>query len=134
MKALLSKALSRKKGLQPSAELLRVAFPLSSVYVSIPAISYLQSMLISRSYSSVSKDTEPRIEMDKSNLVIDPSKLFLHISPSGDFWIASEIFAAKHLPEGYVKSIRIPENFEEETLNALSLADIVKMYDTGKLL
>ena len=40
--------------------------------------------------------------------------LYLHISPSGDWWTGPEIFAAKHLQPDYVKSIPLPSNFDPE--------------------
>jgi hypothetical protein len=59
--------------------------------------------------------------------------MFLHISPSGDWWIAQELFAAKHLQDGYVRSIRLPEGFDDETIQKYSLNEVMKMYDSGKL-
>lgn len=39
---------------------------------------------------------------------------YLHISPDGDYWVGTSIFAAKHLQPDYVKSILIPEEFDPE--------------------
>ncbi len=66
-------------------------------------------------------------------MIIDPEILFLHISPGGDFWVAPQLFAAKHLPDGYVRSIRLPDFYDDEAIQKLSLNDIMKMYDSGKL-
>ena len=65
---------------------------------------------------------------------------FLHISPSGDTWIGDEIFAAKHLQTGYLRSIHISveEDVElEERIevwcNGLSVAELQGIYDSGKV-
>mmetsp|Transcript_41436 Transcript_41436/g.70953 ORF Transcript_41436/g.70953 Transcript_41436/m.70953 type:complete len:171 (+) Transcript_41436:45-557(+) len=39
-------------------------------------------------------------------------KMFFHVSPSGDWWTGTSIFAAKHLQPDYVRSIPIPPGFE----------------------
>jgi hypothetical protein len=38
---------------------------------------------------------------------VGDNDLYLHVGPSGDFWTGSAMFAAKHLPPDYVKSIRL---------------------------
>lgn len=43
----------------------------------------------------------------------NPTLLYLHIGPSGDCWVGHSIFAAKHNPPGYVKSIPLMKLFEE---------------------
>ena len=40
----------------------------------------------------------------------DKHPLFLHVGPSGDCWTGPSIFAAKHLPPDYVKSIPLDES------------------------
>ena len=62
-------------------------------------------------------------------------KLYLHIAPCGDWWLGSEIYAAKHLPSGYVRSIRLPDDFDEDdhVLDILPELKIMAMYDTGTL-
>mmetsp|Transcript_20676 Transcript_20676/g.20013 ORF Transcript_20676/g.20013 Transcript_20676/m.20013 type:complete len:146 (-) Transcript_20676:786-1223(-) len=62
-------------------------------------------------------------------------EMFLHIAPCGDYWLGQEIYAAKHLPSGYVRSIKLPDNFDEndDLLNSLPEDKFVAMYDTGAL-
>jgi cytochrome-b5 reductase len=56
---------------------------------------------------------------------------FLHLAPSGDFWVGSAIYAAKHNPSDYVRSLPlpigqiIPEDCPHEAL--------VKMYDSKEV-
>jgi hypothetical protein len=47
-------------------------------------------------------------------------KCYLHIGPSGDVWIGQEIFAAKHLQPGYVKSIMLPSAFNDQEDSSFS--------------
>ena len=66
----------------------------------------------------------------------DDKHLHIHISPCGDWWLGAEIYAAKHLPSGYVRSIKLPDNFDEEDshlLDELPASDFSQMYDTGIL-
>ena len=64
-----------------------------------------------------------------SNARAEPQ--FLHLAPSGDFWVGSAIYAAKHNPSDYVRSLPlpigqiIPEDCPHEAL--------VKMYDTKQV-
>ncbi|KAL9181726.1 hypothetical protein ACHAXT_012069 [Thalassiosira profunda] len=39
-------------------------------------------------------------------------KMYMHVSPSGDWWTGSAIFAAKHLQPDYVKSVPLPDGFD----------------------
>jgi len=64
---------------------------------------------------------------------------YLHIAPDGDWWIGSEIFAAKHLQPDYVRSFILHENVNidnwlqnigEETEQTKVLQ---KIYDDQKL-
>ena len=41
-----------------------------------------------------------------SNARAEPQ--FLHLAPSGDFWVGSAIYAAKHNPSDYVRSLPLP--------------------------
>ena len=63
--------------------------------------------------------------------------VFLHIAPCGDHWTGSAIYAAKHNPSGYVKSLPLPPTTDfaafEETLSALSDPSLQEIYDTGCL-
>ncbi|ETV75470.1 hypothetical protein H257_10307 [Aphanomyces astaci] len=61
------------------------------------------------------------------------TQLFLHISPCGDWWTGSNMYAAKHLSSDYVKSIALPDGFDEVTLETLPNASLQRMYDTGVL-
>ncbi|KAJ1450848.1 hypothetical protein M885DRAFT_531275 [Pelagophyceae sp. CCMP2097] len=61
----------------------------------------------------------------------DDAALFLHISPSGDWWVAPGIYAAKHNPSGYVKSIPIPPGFQCALDD--DFHDLHNVYDSGKL-
>ena len=64
-----------------------------------------------------------------SNARAEPQ--FLHLAPSGDFWVGSAIYAAKHNPSDYVRSLPlpigqiIPEDCPHEAL--------VKMYDSKEV-
>lgn len=61
--------------------------------------------------------------------------LSLHISPCGDWWLGTEIYAAKHNPSGYVRSIKLPDDFSEHdhSLDSLPESTFLAMYDTGFL-
>jgi hypothetical protein len=61
--------------------------------------------------------------------------LSLHISPCGDWWLGTEIYAAKHNPSGYVRSIKLPDGFDEHdhSLDGLPESMFKAMYDTGFL-
>lgn len=57
---------------------------------------------------------------------------FLHIAPSGDWWQGPAIYAAKHNPSNYVKSLEIPEghtvdldDVEEKQLHAMYDDEII---------
>lgn len=62
---------------------------------------------------------------------------FIHISPSGDYWIAEKIYAAKHNTSGYIRSISLQNNIKEEIIeekfSSLTLKEIYEIYDTGEL-
>ena len=53
-----------------------------------------------------------------------PSKVYLHIGPSGDCWTGASLFAAKHLQPDYVKSIELPANIETEEIEQILEHDI----------
>ena len=53
-------------------------------------------------------------EQKNDTKVKQQSSIYLHISPCGDFWIGSRIFAAKHLQPDYVKSIPVPGTFDPD--------------------
>jgi hypothetical protein len=65
----------------------------------------------------------------------DDNILSVHISPDGDWWLGTEIYAAKHNPSNYVRSIKLPANFEEDNnlLGSLPESSFTLMYDTGLL-
>jgi len=42
--------------------------------------------------------------------------MYLHVGPSGDFWTAGELFAAKHLQPDYVKSVKLDESIDQSLL------------------
>jgi hypothetical protein len=46
----------------------------------------------------------------------DGDKVYLHVGPAGDCWTGDNIFAAKHLPPDYVKSIHLPDDLSTEIL------------------
>ena len=60
----------------------------------------------------------------------------IHISPCGDWWLGAEIYAAKHLPSGYVRSIKLPDDFDEDNhlLDKLPASAFLQMYDSGVLI
>ena len=59
------------------------------------------------------------------------NELSLHISPCGDWWLGTEIYAAKHNPSGYVRSIKLPEGFDEHdhSLDSLPESKFLAMRD-----
>ena len=64
-----------------------------------------------------------------SNARAEPQ--FLHLAPSGDFWIGSKIYAAKHNPSDYVRSLPLPIG---QTIPDDCPHDaLVKMYDTKEV-
>lgn len=65
----------------------------------------------------------------------DDNILSVHISPDGDWWLGTEIYAAKHNPSNYVRSIKLPANFDEDDnlLGSLPESSFTIMYDTGLL-
>ncbi|KAF0682913.1 Aste57867_25001 [Aphanomyces stellatus] len=62
-----------------------------------------------------------------------PPTIFLHISPCGDWWTGGSMYAAKHLPSDYVKSLPLPVDFDESTLEDLPSLAFTRMYDSGML-
>jgi hypothetical protein len=42
--------------------------------------------------------------------------MFLHVGPSGDSWIGTSIYAAKHLQPDYAKSIQIPQGIFNDAI------------------
>mmetsp|Transcript_22087 Transcript_22087/g.50116 ORF Transcript_22087/g.50116 Transcript_22087/m.50116 type:complete len:121 (+) Transcript_22087:121-483(+) len=65
---------------------------------------------------------------------------YFHIAPSGDWWTGPSIFAAKHLQSDYVKSIKVPADFDPELVLGDDRADpsaglklLYKIYDDGEL-
>jgi hypothetical protein len=59
-----------------------------------------------------------------------PKQLFLHVAPDGDHWTGPTIFAAKHLPTGFVVSVPIADDFDTTRLTEEQLRQI---YDTKAL-
>ena len=64
------------------------------------------------------------------------NSMSIHISPCGDWWLGAEIYAAKHLPSGYVRSIKLPDDFDEDNhlLDKLPASAFLQMYDSGVLI
>ena len=56
--------------------------------------------------------------------------VYLHIAPCGDHWQGPEIFAAKHMTAGYIKSFPVPASFCTEHLDE---AACQAAYDAGAL-
>ena len=65
----------------------------------------------------------------------DEVTLHLHISLCEDWWLGTEIYAAKHLPSGYVRSIKLPYDFDEDSplLHNIQQSSFLVMCDTGFL-
>ena len=70
----------------------------------------------------------------------DPAddQTYLHVAPSGDWWTGPSIFAAKHLQPDYVRSIKIPADFDPELMlggddHASALKLLYRIYDDGEL-
>ena len=97
-------------------------FLLNRHIIQIPPISNRPGYV--RSYS------ESPICSEKGN-----DDLSVHISPDGDWWLGTEIYAAKHNPSNYVRSIKLPANFDEDNhqLGSLPESSFTVMYDTGLL-
>merc|ERR1719223_1071400 len=79
-----------------------------------------------------SNDTSPA---GLEGVVLSSKQKYLHISPSGDYWVGESLFAAKHLEPDYVKSFPIKGAFDPE-LNEedeLTVDEAIKAYDTGNL-
>ena len=53
----------------------------------------------------------------------DKHPLYLHVGPSGDCWTGPSIFAAKHLPPDYVKSIPLDESLVGDVDRLLELLE-----------
>jgi len=51
--------------------------------------------------------------IEETTSIYKNNVLYLHVGPSGDCWVGHSIFAAKHNPPGYVKSIPLMKLFEE---------------------
>lgn len=51
--------------------------------------------------------------------------LYLHIGPGGDSWTGTSLFAAKHLQPDYVKSVMLPEDFEEGCMTTEALLQAI---------
>ena len=66
---------------------------------------------------------------------------YLHIAPDGDWWTGDEIFAAKHLQPDYVRSVKIPSEFDVEEWLELTFGEddemqtkaMQRIYDKQKL-
>jgi hypothetical protein len=57
----------------------------------------------------------------------DDEGQFLHISPCGDWWCGSSLYAAKHNPSDYVRSLPLPTGFIVSS--AVSTECMHRMYD-----
>jgi hypothetical protein len=55
----------------------------------------------------------------------DSSCLYLHVGPSGDCWTGHSIFAAKHNPPDYVRSVKL-----QPTVCADTLLELLEENDT----
>jgi uncharacterized protein YunC (DUF1805 family) len=42
------------------------------------------------------------------SLELEPEAQFVHLAPSGDWWCGSSLYAAKHNPSDYVRSVPLP--------------------------
>jgi len=51
--------------------------------------------------------------IEETTSIYKNNAFYLHVGPSGDCWVGHSIFAAKHNPPGYVKSIPLMKLFEE---------------------
>ena len=59
--------------------------------------------------------------------------LYLHVGPSGDCWTGPSIFAAKHLPPDYVKSIPLDESLVGVVDRLLELLEAGDDDDDGQV-
>jgi hypothetical protein len=64
-------------------------------------------------------------------------RIFVHISPSGDFWLGEAIFAAKHLSSDYLRSIPLQSGSDadqvERQMEKLTTSQLQAIYDSGDL-
>ncbi len=65
-----------------------------------------------------------------------PERIFVHISPSGDFWLGEAIFAAKHLSSDYLRSIPLQPGSDadqvEKQMQKLTISQLQAIYDSGQ--
>ena len=59
-----------------------------------------------------------------------PPPRYVHVSASGDWWIADELFAAKHMQPGDVVSCEVPGDFTEDMGDGWTGEDMRKAFDT----
>ena len=59
-----------------------------------------------------------------------PPPRYVHVSASGDWWIADELFAAKHMQPGDVVSCEVPGDFTEDMGEGWTGEDMRKAFDT----
>jgi cyclic pyranopterin monophosphate synthase len=48
-----------------------------------------------------------------NNNTVPPLLMYLHVGPNGDVWTGTAMFAAKHLPPDYVKSVELDEELQQ---------------------
>jgi len=93
--------------------------------------TYKRAIHRSRVYRTLCIDTS------KAYGGIPESGVFIHISPSGDAWVGPSMFAAKHLPSNYLRSIEISHDADiarlEDRLSTLRYDELQKIYDSGDL-
>ena len=58
---------------------------------------------------------------------------YIHIAPCGDWWIGSDIYAAKHNPTDYILSLPLPNNFDQTILTNTPNSKFQHAYDKKSL-
>lgn len=87
------------------------------------------------SNASISDCTDHQSESQQDVPTIAIPTEYLHLAPDGDWWVGSELYAAKHLPSNYVRSIALPKApFDQAVLTNYTTEDFIHMYDSGELL
>ena len=85
-------------------------------------------------------DVSSKVASARESVPKGRSGRWLHVSPSGDCFIGDEMFAAKHLSSGYLRSIKLSDahmkEFEEnveEWYSQAPLKELQGIYDSGDI-
>jgi hypothetical protein len=94
------------------------------------ASSRLLSRALQRGFPAGSSSQPPfirflsdngKVDLPPDGVIDSNNSVYLHVGPSGDFWTGHSIFAAKHLQPDYVKSVKL-----DDTMDVDSLLDLLE--------